>query len=321
MKIKNKKIYIVISLIISLVFIWILKANNISTTDEKIYFIKNGVTINSLAIDLDNKNLIHSKFYFKFLAKLTNKKIKAGYYSINNSTSVYDFLKKIYNGDIVIKNITLVEGLTVEQYYQQLNKEPAVLINETLDEIMLNIGIKSPYEGWLFPDTYQIKYGENITSIFQRAYKKMQINLDSLWQKKAKELPFKSPYEAIILASLIEKETAYNKEKPKISAVFLNRLKKNMRLQTDPSVIYALGDNYDGSLSKTDLMIKSPYNTYLNNGMPPSAISSVSYQSLYAAFNPDKNNYLYFISKKDGSHAFSDNYKKHRENIKHYLKN
>lgn len=321
MKIKNKNI--IYTIVFCLLFIAILKVKDISVNDEQIYLIKKGATINSLATDLKNNNLINSKLYFKILAKLTNtdKKIQAGYYKIDNSTSIYDFLKKISNGEIIIKNITLVEGHTIEQYYQQLNNNPAILVNKTLDDITSELRINPPYEGWFFPDTYQIKYADNITSIFNKAHKKMQNNLEYLWQNRAKDLPFKSRYEAIILASLIEKETAYNKEKSKISAVFLNRIKKNMRLQSDPSVIYALGDNYNNSLSKQNLMFKSPYNTYLNNGLPIGAISSVGYQSLYAAFNPEKNNNLYFVSKKDGSHAFANNYNEHKKNIARYLKN
>ena len=147
----------------------------------------------------------------------------------------------------------------------------------------------------------------------------MQEKLDILWHNRAKTLPYKSPYEAIILASLIEKETSLDDEKHLISGVFIRRLEKGMRLQTDPSVIYALGEDYEHPLKKSDLNIDSLYNTYRYNGLPPGAISSVSYSSLYAAFHPDNGTTLYFVSKKDGSHAFASNYDEHRDNIKKFL--
>ena len=184
---------------------------------------------------------------------------------------------------------------------------------------MQELGVKAPYEGWLFPETYQITYGDSIESVFVRAYDSMKQKLETLWLGRSKDLPFDTPYEALILASLVEKETARHQEKSKIAGVFVRRLTEGMRLQTDPSVIYALGDAYTGSLSKKDLRVQSPYNTYRNAGLPPGAIGSVGYESLYAAFHPEDGDTLYFVSKKDGSHAFAKTYQEHKDNIKLYL--
>lgn len=325
MKIQNKNIHLIVTVLFFLIlclFIIALKIKDINADKEQIYLINKGETINSLAVDLKNKKLITSKNYFKIIAKITNTdiNIKAGYYKIDEFTSIYDFLSDISAGKIAISQITLVEGHTIEQYYQQLSNNPYVFVDKKLAQVMKEIDVASPYEGWLFPDTYAIKYGDNIASIFNKAHKKMQHNLNLLWQQRDKSLPYKNPYEAIILASLIEKETAYNEEKADIAAVFINRLNKNMLLQSDVSVIYALGNNYDNKLAKQDIKFKSPYNTYLHYGLPAGAISSVGYKSLYAAFHPANNDYIYFVSKKDGTHAFANNYQQHKKNIERYLK-
>jgi UPF0755 protein len=186
---------------------------------------------------------------------------------------------------------------------------------------MKSLNIEAPFEGWIFPETYQITYGDSVQSVFARAHESMKKKIDELWQARVDTLPYNTPYEAIILASLIEKETAHHQEKSMIAGVFMRRLAEGMRLQTDPTVIYALGDAYTGSLSREDLRIKSPYNTYRHEGLPPGAIGSVGYESLYAAFHPDDGNSLYFVSKKDGSHAFAETYQEHKDNIQRYLGN
>jgi len=144
--------------------------------------------------------------------------------------------------------------------------------------------------------------------------------LNTEWQGRAKNLNLKTAHEALVLASLIEKETAHNQEKSQIAGVFMRRLQKGMRLQTDPTVVYALGSRYRGSLSKQDLKVNSPYNTYRNKGLPPTAIGSVGQSSLHAAMHPAAGDTLYFVAKKDGTHAFAKTYKQHRLNIKKYLK-
>ena len=186
---------------------------------------------------------------------------------------------------------------------------------------MQSLGIRPPYDGWFYPETYQFNYGESVRNVLARSFQVMQEKVNELWDNRAHNLPFKSPYEAIILASLIEKETALDQEKSLISGVFIRRLERGMRLQTDPTVIYALGDSYQAPLKKSDLKVDSLYNTYRYNGLPPGAISSVGYESLYAAFHPDDGNELYFVSKRDGSHAFASNYEEHKDNIKKYSNN
>ena len=171
-----------------------------------------------------------------------SKKLQTGYYQLEPEMSVLSFLDKATSGDVVRQNITLIEGVTLDDYYMQLSQNPAVIVKKTLQEVMQSLGINEPHEGWIFPETYQITYGDSIQRIFARAHESLKGQLDVLWKAKSDSLPFKAPYEAIILASLIEKETAHHQEKSMIAGVFLRRLAIGMRLQTDPSVIYALGD-------------------------------------------------------------------------------
>jgi len=249
-----------------------------------------------------------------------NKKLKSGYYEIKPDSSVLNFINQISNGESLKTKVTLIEGKTIGYYFEQLNNNPSITPNESLESVMNSIGVKKPYDGWFYPETYIFNYGESIENVLKKSHETMKFKLMELWEDRDKSVPLDSPYQAIILASLIEKETALDFEKPMISSVFIGRLNSNMRLQTDPTVIYALGDQYTPPLTRSDLQFDHPYNTYRNKGLPPGAISSVGYQSLFAALHPAKGNDLYFVSKKDGSHAFAKTYDEHKENIKKYLK-
>ncbi len=183
---------------------------------------------------------------------------------------------------------------------------------------MTEIKQSRPYDGYFGPDTYQINYGD---SVFKRAHHIMGQKLALAWRNRADALPLENAEQALVLASLIEKETANAQEKPKIAGVFIRRLQKSMRLQTDPSVVYALGEHYQTPLKKQDLKFKSPDNTYRNKGLPPGPISSVGADSLYAAMHPHMSDALYFVVKKDGTHAFANTYQQYKDNINKYLKN
>jgi len=302
-------------------YIWWLTSKDLTITEAQIYHVQKGATIDSISEELSNHKLIKSKIMFNLIGELFNydKKLKLGYYEIVPDMSVLDFFEVVTNGRVATVNITFIEGKTINEYFQMLNSNPAIHSNLSLQETMNLIAIKEPYEGWFFPETFNFDYGESASNVLKRSHKMMQDKLDLLWQNRKKELPYKDPYEAVILASLIEKETAIDNEKHLISGVFIRRLEKGMRLQTDPSVIYALGDKYQPPLKKSDLKFDSLYNTYRYHGLPPGAISSVGYSSLYAAFHPDSGSALYFVSKKDGGHAFASSYEEHKDNIKKYL--
>ena len=320
----NKTYSRLLALVILLVIsIWIWTSKDMLVKEKQIYQVNYGASIGTVAKDLRDKKWINSELFFNSLSKLlgVNKKLQSGYYQIDPNMDVMTFLENISNGSVVTTKVTLIEGKTLNDYFDQLSSDSSLRSEDTLEEIMQSLDIKAPYDGWFYPETYQFNYGESVRNVLARSFQVMQDKVNELWVDRAKNLPFKSPYEAIILASLIEKETALDQEKTLISGVFIRRLEQGMRLQTDPTVIYALGDTYQAPLKKSDLKVDSLYNTYKYDGLPPGAISSVGYESLYAAFHPDEGNDLYFVSKKDGSHAFASNYEEHKDNIKRYSNN
>ena len=321
---KNKTFSKLAALLVLLLFaIWSLSAKDMMVTESHIFEVKKGSSMGTIAQELSDKGLIKSELFFTSFSKFlnANNKLKSGYYEILPGTSVWTFIDKISTGSVLSTKVTLIEGKTIKFYFNQLTNDPSIKSSGSLKEVMTSIGINEPYDGWFFPETYSFNYGESLENVLKRSHLELKKNLKVLWDQRDKDLPLKSPYEAIILASLIENETALDDEKSLIAGVFIRRLNEGMRLQTDPTVIYALGDAYSPPLKKSDLRINSLYNTYRNKGLPPGAISSVGYQSLFAALHPSSNTDLYFVSKKDGSHAFAPNYEKHKENIKKYLNN
>ncbi|WXT99500.1 MAG: Endolytic murein transglycosylase [Catillopecten margaritatus gill symbiont] len=299
-------------------------ANTITAEKPLLYHLPQGTGINATAINLEKQGVIHSRYFLIAMAKILDfdTKIKSGYYDIDANMSVFDLLKNFVSAKVATRNITLIEGKTIAHYYQQLTHIKALKSSDSLKETMRLAGINPPYEGYFWPDTYQVNVGDSVASVFKRANQKLQKNLQAEWQNRDKTLRFNNASQALVLASLIEKETAHTAEKTQIAGVFMRRLQLEMRLQTDPTVVYALNleKKYRGFLTRKDLKFKSPYNTYRNKGLPPTAIASVSASSLYAAMHPAKGESLYFVSKKDGSHAFAKTYKQHRLNIKKYLK-
>ena len=320
----NKASSRLLALVILLVVgIWVWTSKDMLVKEKQIYQVNHGASIGTVAKGLGDKKWINSELFFNSLSKLigANKKLQSGYYQIDPNMGVLNFLENISSGNVITTKVTLIEGKTLNHYFEQLSSDSSLRSEDTLEEVMQSLGIVGPYDGWFYPETYQFNYGESVRNVLARSFQVMQEKVNELWENRDKNLPFKSPYEAIILASLIEKETALNQEKSLISGVFIRRLEQGMRLQTDPTVIYALGDSYQAPLKKSDLKVDSLYNTYKYNGLPPGAISSVGYESLYAAFHPDEGSDLYFVSKKDGSHAFASNYEEHRDNIKRYSNN
>ncbi len=316
----SKLILIVVLAVFSL---WAFWANSINLTKPFVYHLPKGANIYSTAANLKNHGLINSSFFAIWSAKLFNidSYLKAGYYDISPSMGVISLLKDFSNAKVAVRDVTLIEGKTTKSYYNQLIGQSSLKSSLSFEQTMKALNIKTPYDGYIWPDTYQINYADSVLSVLKRAKLDLENKLTQSWLGRAKNHPLKNANQALILASLVEKETANVQEKAKIAGVFLNRLKKDMRLQTDPTVVYALGDKYTGSLSKKDLSIKSPYNTYRNKGLPPGPISSVSMSSLHAVMHPEKTQDLYFVAKKDGTHAFAKTYKQHLHNVNKYLKN
>lgn len=312
----------ILTTIAVLVLTWSYWANTIKTTHPTVYHLPQGANIVSVANNLEKRGVIRSSYFLRIVAKVFDleSELKSGYYDIAPNMSVMDLLNDFASATVAERNIVLIEGETVRHYYQQLQSIEALKSSGSLANTMRLAGVQAPYEGVFWPDTYRVRYGDSVASVFKRSHQIMQEILSSEWKNRDKTLRLKSASQALILASLIEKETAHNAEKSQIAGVFMRRLQIGMRLQTDPTVVYGLGEKYRGFLTRQDLKLNSPYNTYRNHGLPPTPISSVSITSLRAAMHPASGDTLFFVAKKNGTHAFAKTYQQHRHNIQKYLK-
>ena len=248
--------------------------------------------------------------------------IKAGSYSINEGATPRQLLDKLLKGKVTQGELTLVEGWTFSQWRARLDRHPdlrhdAAGLSEA--QLLERLGIRaSSLEGLLFPDTYLFDKQSSDLDLFARAHRAMQRKLDAEWVQRAQGLPYKSPQEALIMASIIEKETGREADRQLVAAVFVNRLRKGMLLQTDPTVIYGLGSRFDGNLRKRDLQSDSPYNTYMRAGLPPTPIAMPGLASLRAALNPAGSDVLYFVARGDGSSEFSRTLDEHNRAVNKY---
>lgn len=299
-------------MILSATLDWIYFLNTPLIRQSQILVFEKGHSASRFIDDLYQQNLINAyqRIHLKLWIRFTkaDKKMKAGEYAFDQNTYPNTFLSKIVKGDTLIHKITFVEGWTFQEILTALNANPILKESSPLDSQMvlaeLGLSNQSP-EGLFFPDTYYFVRGMSAKDVLLKSKEKMDNLLTSLWAKRDPNGALQSPYEGLILASLIEKESADIAERPLISGVFHLRLKKNMRLQCDPTVIYGLGDAYTGKLSTNDLKIDSPYNTYQHKGLPPTPIAAPSRSAIEAAFQPMQTDALYFVAKGDGSHTFS----------------
>jgi UPF0755 protein len=251
--------------------------------------------------------------------------IKAGEYEIPAHASAAAIVTMLAEGRVVLEQLTVVEGSTFADFRRGLAEHPkvhATLGGRSDAEVMVALGHagESP-EGLFFPDTYRFAAGTSDLDILKLAYDRMHVMLDEAWAHRAQDLPVHSPYEALILASVVEKETGLASERPVIAGVFVSRLRKGMRLQSDPTVIYGLGARYDGSIHDRDLVTDTPYNTYTRAGLPPTPIALPGRESLLAAARPEETGALYFVATGDGDggHHFSATLEEHNAAVQHYL--
>jgi UPF0755 protein len=257
------------------------------------------------------------------LGRVTGKaqRVQAGTYRLDRPMSALDILDKLARGDVVFVEALFVEGITLKQWLAQLAAHPRVkqtLAGKTDAELRAALGEEQSLEGWLFPDTYKFAPGTTDLEILRRAHGIMKKRVADMWATRDTTIPLKTPYEALILASIVEKETGSASERPVIASVFANRLKKGMRLQTDPTVIYGMGDKYDGNIRKRDLTTDTPWNTYTRDGLPPTPIAMPGAAALRAATQPAQTEYLYFVSRRDGSHEFTRSLEEHNRAVAKY---
>jgi UPF0755 protein len=281
--------------------------------------IESGASLINIVNRLANDGVVQSPEILLVYARITDKtNIKSGYYELVPPLSHQQLLDKLVDGDIKQYALALIEGWTVKQVMQKLNTTQylvKVLDGKIPESIAFEGG--SP-EGWLFPDTYNFDKSVSDEQLVRQAYARMKTVLAEEWTNRADDLPYKNSYEALIMASIIERETSVDSEREQIAGVFVQRLLIGMRLQTDPTVIYAMGDTYRGNIRRSDLKIDSPYNTYRVDGLPPTPIAIAGRRSIHAALHPLNNGMLYFVGRGDGYHYFSSSLAEHNAAVQKY---
>jgi UPF0755 protein len=290
------------------------------------FTVEKGSNLKALAKKLTNQGFLPEPNGFWLLGRITDqaKGIQAGTYRLDAPISPVALLQKLNDGDVVTIGITFVEGITFRQMRQQLEAHP--ILNIRLKglrdkDVLTRIGATEMHpEGLFFPDTYRFSAGATDVDILKMSYQAMQKKLNEAWALREDGLPYQSAYEALVMASIIEKETGRADERPLIGSVFVNRLRIPMRLQTDPTVIYGMGLAFDGNIRRRDLTADTAYNTYTRDGLPPTPIAMPGWGSLIAAVQPAKSDKLYFVAMKDGqgSHAFSRSLEEHNRAVAKY---
>lgn len=283
-----------------------------------------GTGLKRFADELQKAGVAPHPLYLRWLARFAfhAQPIKAGEYLFAPGTTPPQLLEKVISGAVLQHSFTVVEGWTFAQLLEALQRQET--IQQTLsgldeEQVMERLGYPGQFsEGRFMPDTYQFPRGTSDVAFLQRAYQTMAARLDEEWNNRAPGLPYQTPYEALIMASIIEKETALPAERPEIAGVFVRRLAKGIRLQTDPTVIYGLGSRFDGNLKRQDLTADSPYNTYMHGGLPPTPIALPGLAAIHSALHPAPGQAIYFVSRGDGSHEFSASLEAHNNAVRRY---
>lgn len=298
----------------------------VEVPDQGMQFtISPGASIAGIAQRLEGQGVIRSSFYLQVYARLKGlaPRIQAGEYAISPDSTPRVMVEQWVAGRVIQYVLTIVEGWTFQQMLEAVaNHEKIEQSLRGLDgsEIMARLGHPGEHpEGRFFPDTYHFPAGTRDLTFLKRAYQAMEKRLNQVWENRAPGLPLKNPYQALILASIIEKETGLASERRQIAGVFVRRLKKGMPLQTDPTVIYGMGESYEGFIRKRDLRTDTSYNTYTRRGLPPTPIALPGADSLAAAVNPAVGTALYFVARGDGGHVFSDTLREHNRAVRKYI--
>lgn len=308
-------------------FLSYMKTPMLQTSEPVLVDVKSGMNADAVMRELKTKIPNANTRFLKVYGRLTGtlNDIKVGEYEITENTRPADFWNMLTKGRSVQYSFTLVDGWNFKQMREALAKSPDVIqtisADNTPEEIMALIGYEGqPYEGYFMPETYLFPRGYKDVDVLKRSYESMNSFVNEIWSKRDLDLPIQNKHELLTLASIIEKETGVAHERPEISGVFVRRLQKGMRLQTDPTVIYGLGDNYRGTIYRSDLQRDTPYNTYTRDGLPPTPIAMPSIAAVYAAANPLEGESLYFVAKGDGSgeHVFNATLDGHNKSVREY---
>ena len=286
--------------------------------------IEKGDSLRKITRSLGADGILYAPFWFQIMAIAGGNadKLKAGEYELEPGMTARELLATLIAGKVRYHTLTLVEGWTFQQVFAELGRRSDItvtLAGKSHPEIMTLIGSAREHpEGRFFPDTYFFTKGTTDLAILKRAYQRMQTMLDVQWSNRAEGLPLRTSYDALILASIIEKETGKADERATIAGVFTRRLGQGMPLQADPTVIYGMGEEFDGNIRHKDLVAPTPYNTYIHSGLPPTPIAMPGAASIYAALHPNDDSSLYFVSRGDGTHVFSATVKEHNRAVDIY---
>lgn len=283
-----------------------------------------GSSLRNVANQLSQAGVIGRPELFEVMARLLGEsaKLKAGNYEFSSPLTPLGLLQQMTRGDVTLVAVTFVEGWTFKQVRKALQDNPKIRVETatlTEAELLQKLEISQPVgEGWFFPDTYHFSEGTSDLAILRRAHQLMLRHLEREWERRAPGLPLKSPLEALILASIVEKETGRPEERGLVAAVFINRLRIGMLLQTDPTVIYGMGESFKGNIRKSDLTTDTPYNTYTRAGLPPTPIAMPGLDALRATLNPAPSDALYFVARGDGTSKFSRTLAEHERAVTQY---
>lgn len=283
-----------------------------------------GASVRSIADQLVAAGVLTEPYSFLLTVKLTGSgsQLQAGDYALNTPLQALSLLDILKHGTFDQFKLQLIEGKTFADFRQKLAQMPGIRHDTVMlsdSELMALISGQAMHpEGWFFPDTYFLDAQSSDIDLYKRAYQKMVQHLSAAWESRQPGLPYQSLYEALIMASIVEKETGVEEERPQIAGVFINRLRKGMRLQTDPTVIYGMGTRYQGNITKKDLLTDTPYNTYTRSGLPPTPIALPGLASIQAALHPAKTNALYFVANGQGRHVFTSTLEAHNQAVRAY---
>ena len=306
----------------------------VNVTQDQLLTIERGTTGSKLAALLEQEKILEHADLLPWLLKLQPQlnKVKAGTYSLTGVKTLQDLLNMINSGKEAQFSVKFIEGKTFKEWRKNLENAPHLkqtLQGKTDKEIMALLDIpavaKAVYEwnnmdGWLYPDTYNYTPNSTDLELLKRSTTRLQKALDKAWNERDENLPLSDPYQMLILASIVEKETGVAAERPQVASVFINRLRANMKLQTDPTVIYGMGESYTGNIRKKDLETITPYNTYMIEGLPPTPIAMVSESALQAVAHPAKTDFYYFVADGSGGHKFTRNLNEHNKAVQEYLR-
>lgn len=306
----------------------------VNVTQDQLLTIERGTTGSKLAALLEQEKILEHADLLPWLLKLQPQlnKVKAGTYSLTGVKTLQDLLDMLNSGKEAQFSVKFIEGKTFKEWRKNLENAPHLkqtLQGKSDKEIMALLDIpavaKAVYEwnnmdGWLYPDTYNYTPNSTDLELLKRSTTRLQKALDKAWNERDENLPLADPYQMLILASIVEKETGIAAERPQVASVFINRLKANMKLQTDPTVIYGMGESYTGNIRKKDLETITPYNTYMIEGLPPTPIAMVSESALQAVAHPAKTDFYYFVADGSGGHKFTRNLNEHNKAVQEYLR-